>query len=318
MLENQPASPRPLFLIGCPRSGTTLLLRIMAMHHELAWVSQPVNFYPSRLGLTRLNRIYEFPLIGPKLYQKRAKISRYLPGRLRNYVPFPVEPWRFWNSYVPGFQRELDENVPPLPHREDEISDPQVRELRSAVASICTFQRKSRFLSKYTDFPRMKMLLRAFPDAQFVHILRDGRAVARSYLDRIRRGGFNTWEEREWWVRGWPSEWRDQWRQDEESPLGFTAYQWKYFVSEIRNESKAVACGQYLEVRYSDLIADPITTVKEINRFGGLTDSPRQSRGLQALKITDMDHKWRDECSAEEVAMLDAIVADEECAGTLG
>ena len=50
---------KPIFLIGCPRSGTTILLRLIAAHEELAWVSRYVNKLPKRLSLTLLNRVYD-------------------------------------------------------------------------------------------------------------------------------------------------------------------------------------------------------------------------------------------------------------------
>ncbi|MHC4474808.1 MAG: sulfotransferase [Planctomycetota bacterium] len=50
---------RPIFIIGSPRSGTTLVLEVMATHEELAWVSNAVNIAPRHLYLSLVNDLYE-------------------------------------------------------------------------------------------------------------------------------------------------------------------------------------------------------------------------------------------------------------------
>ena len=49
-----------------------------------------------------------------------------------------------------------------------------------------------------------------FPQAKFIHIIRDGRATASSYYERVSTGKFGNWMEREWWIRGWPKQWQSE------------------------------------------------------------------------------------------------------------
>lgn len=66
---------QPIFIIGCPRSGTTVALEIMALHPQLAWVSNYINRFPNRLQLSSLNRIYELPKWGKQLYLQKIGLK---------------------------------------------------------------------------------------------------------------------------------------------------------------------------------------------------------------------------------------------------
>lgn len=236
---------RPMFIIGCPRSGTTITLDLLCMHQSLAWVSHKVDRSPDRLELSKQNRIYDIPFLGKFLYLNKKKSKR---------LPFPVEPWNFWDTYLSRFQWERFGNIPPHRANENDITRQEIETIRKVINTICKYQNKTRFLSKYTDFPRIKYLTQAFPDAIFIHIIRDGRAVANSYYEQIKKGIFKTWAERDWWIQGWPEEWRKVWKEKYNTPLTFVTFQWKFFVDEIRKDSKFVPrtrtdCKRYPKTR---------------------------------------------------------------------
>ena len=180
---------RPVFIIGCPRSGTTISLELLSIHESFAWVSNILNQTPTKLVFTQFNRIYDDPAIGKNLLIKRQHV---------NTIPHPVEPWRFWNTYLSNFQWKSGGLAPPRRHDKNDIAAHEIETIRNVTRDICRHQNKKRFLSKYTDFPRIKYLIQAFPDAIFLHIVRDGRAVAYSYYNQIEKGSFHTWDELNW------------------------------------------------------------------------------------------------------------------------
>ena len=303
---------KPIFIIGCPRSGTTLTLNIVAQHEELAWINDKLNVNPLRLDLTRFNRIYDLPLVSNSIYLTATQSTKSvrLPSRVINLLPIPVEPWQFWNFHLQNFQWERGGSVLPRRRTKDDISPSEVLQIRQTVKSICEYQKKRRFLSKYTDFPRITYLNEAFEDALFIHIIRDGRAVAASYLKEIESGRFGTWGEREWWIKGWPTAWQDEWVKEYKTPLSFVAFQWKFFISEIWEDKKTISKSRYIEIYYKDIITNPHSTFDRLFEFCELKKSKRVASYLGALNLSNMDQKWKKRFNAEEKEILFKIVGD--------
>lgn len=158
----------------------------------------------------------------------------------------------------------------------------------------------------------MRYLTEAFPDAIFVHVVRDGRAVAASYHKKIQSGEFGTWNEREWWITGWPQEWQNEWRDQFGSPLSFTAYQWKYFVGEISKEKEHIPPEQYLEIKYSNIVGTPVTTFNKIFSFCGLKQSPKVEWYLRNIPLENMNKKWGKRYSDSEKKELEQIIHEPE------
>ena len=158
----------------------------------------------------------------------------------------------------------------------------------------------------------LQYLSQAFPDALFVHVVRDGRAVAGSYLGEIENGRFDTWNEREWWTSGWPPEWRQVWQSKGETPLGFVAYQWKFFVGEIRRDASSVTADRYMEVNYKDIVTLPHETFQRILAFCGLNMGRRIGWYLDRLTLRDMNTKWKETLSRAQRRVLEEIIHEEE------
>jgi hypothetical protein len=303
---------KPIFIIGCPRSGTTITLNVMAFHEQLSWVSNYVNRFPRKTRLSIINRIFNVPLISKQLYLALTKSDTVWQGKIKKYLPIPVEPWNFWNKYLSNFQWKRGGDIPPRRRTAGDTTSEEVRKVREAIESIQKSHGKDRFLSKYTDFPRMKYLTQAFPDAIFVHIVRDGRAVAASYHNKIESGRFGTWKEREWWIKGWPPEWRNEWRLQFGSPLSFVAFQWKFFVREIFKDARLIPPEQYIEVNYSNIISSPVATFNSIFDFCKLRRSPQVQWYLNNITLENMNYKWQERYSDKDIKELEQIIHEPE------
>lgn len=96
----------------------------------------------------------------------------------------------------------------------------------------------------------LPLLERLFPTAQFVHLIRDGRDAALSYLSVPR--GIMT----EGW--GHPHDAR-----------GF-AQQWATEIRSARDLGTRVGPARYLELRYEALVADPAAELRRVCDFAGL------------------------------------------------
>jgi hypothetical protein len=90
------------------------------------------------------------------------------------------------------------------------------------------------------------LLARLFPEAQFVHVIRDGREVAASLVT---------------WSWGPPS-----------AISG--AFWWVHKVRAGRRSGRRLPPGRYVEVRLEDLVAGPEPTLHDLCRFLGEDDHP--------------------------------------------
>jgi len=140
-----------------------------------------------------------------------------------------------------------------------------------------------------------------FPEARFVHIIRDGRDVAMAYLDR--------------------SEWGP-------STMADAALYWRSRVSRGRATGRQLGAARYREVRYEDLVDDPEAVTRSLCRFLDLgfepamlefhqrgrdfaaaTPHPDAFRGL-AQPVTKGMRNWRTQMAPDDVALVETIAGD--------
>jgi hypothetical protein len=149
----------------------------------------------------------------------------------------------------------------------------------------------------------LRLLERLFPDARFVHLIRDGRDAALSFLS-VPTGIM---------TEGWGHP-RDA--------QGF-ACQWATEVRSARALGGRVGHERYLELRYEELVSDPPAELRRVCKFAGLeyddgmlgyvgrTDSARkehQQRLNEPPRVGARD--WRSEMATADVATFEAVAGD--------
>src|SRR3569623_1924620 len=92
MYSSHRVSTPPVFLVGAPRSGTSLLYKGLCLHSEVAFVSNWVRKFPRVPQLSVLNRA----------------ARRFPEGRSRSWFSAS-------NAYVHGRRRTLDRRLFPSP-----------------------------------------------------------------------------------------------------------------------------------------------------------------------------------------------------------
>jgi len=78
----------PLFLVGVPRSGTTLLYKLLCLHPEVAYISHWMRIAPGVPALALVNRL-TFTI--PRHPQDRL-VRRWPGQRLRQWRPDATAP----------------------------------------------------------------------------------------------------------------------------------------------------------------------------------------------------------------------------------
>lgn len=265
-----------VFIAGAPRSGTSLLYKLLCLHPDSTWISNWLRRAPVLTPLAGLNRLAgaadgtrQRAWFGADGQAYAYNQSRTLAQRL---FPQPVEG-------EPVFARH---RVPEASTQESPT--PRQSALRRSVGSIGRFGGGTTFVSKRIAHNRRLPLLHGiFPDSRVIVLTRDGRAVAASLRT------VDWWPEAPiWWYgdtpRAWEAAGRDPWE--------LCAHHWVREVGEI--EKGLAAFPEALRIRYEDLLAEPASVLGGIADFCGLAADPRWDEAVARVAVRPAGEAWRE------------------------
>lgn len=280
-----------VFILGTGRCGSTLVHELIGRHPDAGFVSNVENRFRLPGGVGRWN----------------SAAYRLVPLRLRRTrrVRFaPSEAYRL-----------LNERVSPA------VVDP-VRDLRETDATPwlgnrfrrffedrARAQGKPVFLHKFTGWPRAGFIHAVFPEARFVNVIRDGRAVANSFLQMPWWSGFRGPDEWRWGPL--PEAYTREWEASGRSFVLLAGLEWKLLMDAFEEAKSAVPGELWMDVRYEDLVSDPREMTAEVLRFAGLEWTRGFERGFerQSFEAGRVD-AYRTDLSEADVALLDVSLAD--------
>lgn len=301
----------PLFIIGCPRSGTTLLLDLLAGTRAFGYVSTSGSTRDVHESMHGRTRIYDLPA-GDLLYAHRSRVlsatSRLgaVGTMAERVVPRAIEPWEFWQELLPNFRPEFGDG-PAIDPSSNDLSAEIIDRTQMLVAGLLEQQHRTVFLSKYTDFPRIELMRAVFPTARFIHIRRDAHAVSHSYAVKMESGRFGTWNYRHWWANAWSDPARDHWTSSGETILGFAAHNRNLFVELLDNAT--TGDPDVLDVTYEQLTDTPRRVLEEILSFARVESRASLDRLIASRRIVNTNHRWRSQRSDEERQLLDDVLS---------
>jgi hypothetical protein len=278
---------KPIIIVGSGRCGSTLFHRLLANHEQVMWLSGLTLRFPNR---PEWNRWAVNALENPLL-------RRLLGEKIR-----PGESYRFWDRYAYGFSepcRDLGRS---------DVSSRVKKQLHGAFGALLTRQRH-RLLLKITGWPRVGYLNEVFEDARFIHILRDGRAVASSLLH------VHFW-------RGWygPQGWRagllspeEQaiWESYDRSFTALAALEWRIQMRAMEAARKQVDSRLFMEVKYEAFCEQPMETFRQVLDFAELPVSPALERAVRSANIRSTSNRWRDDLAPGQQVILDDLLRED-------
>lgn len=249
---------RPVFLIGCARSGTTLVSGALAAH-------------PQIVGWSEANDVWD-----PEWFTPGADPDRPLPAEL--------DPSGFYSVW-------RDRN----------------RDRLTQIAAVFSAYQKLLggrvFLNKSpSNTLRIPEIDAVFPDARYIHLVRDGRAVVQSYRSHIVSKGK---------LEEWPREVRDATDSDPASFLVTLAEFWQHnlrTVAEVDQRLMLTSSGRLLTIRYEDFLDDAGRAMQALTGFIGVDPSL-----LPVPDVRPPAERWRSwdpETLARVSAALEPSLAD--------
>ncbi len=289
MATSEP-EPRYVFVLGTGRCGSTLVQEALARHPGAGFLSNLED--RSRLGsLARRWNNPAYRLIPPALTRK---------GRVR-FAPSE------------GY-RVLDREVSPIlsrPWRDLAAADVTpwlAARTRRFFERRATAQGRPVFLHKFTGWPRAGFLACILPGARFIHVVRDGRAVANSWLQMDWWEGFNGPDHWQWGPL--PETYRSEWEASAFSFPVLAAILWKLLIDAYDAAATALPRDRWLEVRYEDVITHPREAFASMLDFAGLQREAIFDRELERLSFdSGRADAFRQDLGPETVAALSRSVA---------
>jgi len=219
---------RPVFVVGCPRSGTTLLGVILDRHSELA-ITPETGFYDE---------------IAPQLRSAKHDLKAVLNN---------------WNR-LPELGLEVDAVVK---HLEQNYTHVQLFETLLALhaqarSKPCCGEKTPQHLA------HVPQIIKDFPEARVVCVIRDGRDVALSLRSMP------------WWPHDLDSATK-LWLKSIECSDSFAEQYPQHFVT----------------IRYEQLVARPEATVKEVMTLLGLEFQPGQLGSTASDVVLPRSMAWK-------------------------
>ncbi len=263
----RPEIAPPVVVLGVSRSGTTLLKEMLDRHSELAIPTE--SYFIPQLWDRHSGRATD------ELFADLGRIAR-------------VREW----------------GVTPADVRARVATGGSFSDvIRAVYETYAESKGKQRFGDKTPAYMQhLDLLERVFPGGQYVHIVRDGRDAALSFVSMRRRPRFN-------WSR----------------PRGLFdfACAWRHEIEGARRFGATTARGRYLELRYEDLVAEPELRLNEVCAFLALEFEPAMleyHREVDPARLQDHPRlaeppkkdvrRWRDEMRPADAEVFEAIAGD--------
>jgi hypothetical protein len=277
-------APRYVFIVGSGRCGSSLLQELLCRHPEVGFMSNLDDLAPAATASGRANRAI-YPRIPPALTRKGR--VRFAPSEGYRALADEVSPL----VCTPGRPLSAADGMPWLARRLRVFFDRRAQAQNGRV-----------FIHKFTGWSRVGLLAAVFPEAAFVHVIRDGRAVAGSLVQMP------------WWTGAAdpallrqlsPSD-VTAWRESGESFPLLAGLEWKAVVESHEDHRRDLPAERWLDLRYEDLITAPQETLGRALEFCGLPWNDAFDRQVERHRFAaPRSTAYRDELGASDLALLE-------------
>lgn len=168
--KDKSAQCSPVFIIGLPRSGSTVLYQLITDMFDVTYFDNLVN-----LGRENIHFSVQVSKILFKNRPHRSYTSKY-GNTTSEGLHAPAEAGPLWYRWFPKDVSEVTMEM---------MSPKKMRHMKATVCSIMKREKKPLIVKNLHMILRMKVLREVFPDARYIYIRRDPLFIAQSiYLGR--------------------------------------------------------------------------------------------------------------------------------------
>lgn len=275
-----------IFIVGCPRSGTTLLLRMLNLHSRIQLAGES-NFLMSIWGNRRLINAYQH------------LDSNLLPLRLQDFFDSNIQSFA---DEVHGFDYSPWINELEFRDWMNEFEHNNTKNYSNLYLSFMKVIARKRdkpiFGDKVTWYFRyVPSLLLLYPEAKIINVIRDGRAVVSSMLHRTISSAI-------------PNNLVDM------------CLLWKRSTLLAKTYRKSISKRSYYEIMYENLIMYPEKEMRKLCDFLGIdfeknmmnikgsTNSAYKDVETKGLDET-LQTKWKEKLDPAQIVLIEHIIGKE-------
>ncbi|WP_176761452.1 sulfotransferase family protein [Billgrantia gudaonensis] len=174
-------SYQPVFIIGAPRTGSTIIYQALTNAYRFAYIDNVACTWCHNLslGLWLSNKKY-----GDKPHNN----FKAEHGDTRKFGGHaPSECGQFWYRWLPKHRHFIDHN---------EVTSKMVKEIREEVFRASSYLKRPLLFKNLNAGQRLRLIHEVFPKAKFIFVRRDPRFVTRSILKARRKIGT---QDGQWW-----------------------------------------------------------------------------------------------------------------------
>ncbi len=240
MVKTQIKCDNPIFIVGCPRSGTTILASILNRHSKIASATE-THFFNF---VSKNNYDWKhFDLSTFKSLLEESRISDFT-----NLIK--VEEDTLVQKFIDSTSDKSQSTL--------EIDDFYKKQVFDILMNTLLEKRnKTRFCEKTPQhLHNVAEILKLYPQAKFIHLIRDGRDTVNSLL-------------------------KMPWRPD---GLVNNARFWIQYIrlGQELNKQMATLPGNLLTMKYEELLNEPNSSLQKICEFIGEKFEPQMLQESQA------------------------------------
>jgi ATP-binding cassette subfamily B protein len=255
-----------VFLVGCPGSGVSLIKQMLEQHPMLA-VANDTHFIPTVLRDSGARG--DVPL------------SDDLVDRARTF---------------PNFDRLGLDNVEV--YKAGGMSKTYSEFVTNLYNIFAKKQGKELVVIKAPVYCRdIRLLHDLFPWARYIHVVRDGRDVAMSVLERATR-----------------LKEAIEATNVETVPIGASALWWKTMVEAARRDGDRLGNRFYHEIRFEDIVDQPQTAAREISSFLEISHTATMGDHVGGYgsfdSVSNGFQDWRSQMNRADVGLFEALAGD--------
>ncbi len=285
-LEGKKLNP-PIFIVGCGRSGTSLLAKILGNHKNIYWIENETHFFRD---------------IKPKVYSVCNYYEKQRDFEKLALSVLTIFQEGIWNTYSDIKNGNFSTEIIQKYNEIKKINESGKLDNKTDVFNLCVNfltirKNKTRWLEKSPGHIRtVSQILKAYPQAKIITVYRDPRAV------------YCSWK------------YSDFFKDSAMKNIIVFIFIWTIAVKIGKSLSKELPT-QYHQLQYEDLITDPEKNIKAICGFINESYEPAMLENIEVLnssfkidnqktgicKDLTTTKKWKELLTAGEITFIDLL-----------